>query len=282
LSRFSEYSGSLNFVRMKLKYLFIILLGINLAACSDYQKLLQNPDTNLKWERAQAYYEQKKYRKTIELIEPMIAVFKETDKIEKVYFTLAKAYYDKGDYYSSFTTFETLYKTYPKSEYAEESRFMAGKAVCVSSPDPRLSQEETLKGMDLLNVFVDYYPESKFREEAVTLLQKMQDKLVYKQLLTCKLYYNLGNYQGNNYTSCVVTATNALLDYPISAYREDLSFILLKAKYTLATKSADRMKIERYRAALDEYYTFTNEYPKSKYQKEAASMLKECRNIIKD
>lgn len=82
----------------------------------------------------------------------------------------------------------------------------------------------------------------------------MQDKLVMKEYLSAKLYYNLGNYLGNNYESCVITAQNALKDYPYTNMREDLSILILRAKYEMAVFSVEDKREERYREAVDEYY----------------------------
>lgn len=58
-----------------------------------------------------------------------------------------------------------------------------------------------------------------------------------KDYLAAKLYYDLGSYTGNstysttgnNYLSCIVTAQNALKDYPYTKMREDLSILVLRA-----------------------------------------------------
>jgi outer membrane protein assembly factor BamD len=111
---------------------------------------------------------------------------------------------------------------------------------------------------------------------------ELQDKLVQKELLSARLYYNLGNYMGNNFLSCVVTAQNALKDYPYTHYREDLSILILKSKYEMAIYSVEEKKGERYRETIDEYYAFVNEFPESKYLKEAEKIFKESKEIIKD
>lgn len=110
----------------------------------------------------------------------------------------------------------------------------------------------------------------------------MQDKLVMKEYLSAKLYYNLGNYLGNNYESCVITAQNALKDYPYTNMREDLSILILRAKYEMAVFSVEDKREERYREAVDEYYAFKNEFPESKYMKDADRIFKEAQKILKD
>ena len=116
---------------------------------------------------------------------------------------------------------------------------------------------------------MEYYPQSAKHQEAQQMIFELQDKLVMKEYLSAKLYYNLGNYMGNNYQSCVITAQNALKDYPYTNLREDLSILILRAKYELAVYSVEERKQERYREAVDEYYAFKNEFPESKYLKEA-------------
>ena len=110
----------------------------------------------------------------------------------------------------------------------------------------------------------------------------LQDKLVLKEFMSAKLYYNLGNYMGNNYESCVITAQNALKDYPYTDYREDLSILILRAKYEMAVNSIEEKKIDRYRETIDEYYAFKNEFPESKYLKEAEKIFNESQKVIKD
>ncbi len=259
------------------------LLGAVLVSCSDYQKMLKSTDFEMKWTKANEYYEKKQYARVIELLDELQAVHKGTERAERTLFMLADAYFNTKDYYSAESYFESYYKTYPKGAYAEESRFLFGKSAYLNSPDPRLSQDETYKAIGVLNVFLEYYPESTHLDEVNTMLDMLRDKLVYKQLLNSRLYFNLGNYMGyNNFQSCIVTASNALMDYPVSKYREELAFLVLKSRYVLATQSVEELLLDRYRAAIDEYYSFINEFPKGKYKKEADGILKESRKIIKE
>ena len=87
---------------------------------------------------------------------------------------------------------------------------------------------------------------------------------------------------GNNYESCVITAQNALKDYPYTNMREDLSILILRAKYEMAVYSVEDKRAERYRETVDEYYAFKNEFPESKYMKDADRIFKEAQKILKD
>jgi outer membrane protein assembly factor BamD len=87
---------------------------------------------------------------------------------------------------------------------------------------------------------------------------------------------------GNNFQSCVITAQNALKDYPYTKYREELSILVLKARYEMAVYSVEEKKTDRYRETVDEYYAFKNEFPESEYMKEANSIFEASNKIIKD
>lgn len=50
----------------------------------------------------------------------------------------------------------------------------------------------------------------------------------------------------------------------------------------MAIYSVEEKKGERYRETIDEYYAFVNEFPESKYLKEAEKIFKESKEIIKD
>lgn len=86
--------------------------------------------------------------------------------------------------------------------------------------------------------------------------------------MATRLYFNLGTYMGNNFQSCVITAQNALKNYPYSKYREEFMFLIIRAKYELALVSVEEKLQGRYRDVVDEYYNYMNEYPEGNYVKQ--------------
>ena len=113
---------------------------------------------------------------------------------------------------------------------------------------------------------------------------------VEKDFLSAKLYYDLGDYTGNssysstgnNYLAAIITAQNILKDYPYTKLREDISMLILRARYDMAKASVDEKKEERMRDTIDEYYAFVNEFPESKYLPEAEKMFKDASTYVKD
>ena len=108
------------------------------------------------------------------------------------------------------------------------------------------------------------------------------DELVLKELQNAQLYYNLGNYLGNNYQSAIIVAQNAIKDYPYSKYKEPLELLVLKSKYQEAAQSIEEKKADRFREVVDEYYSFINDYPESENRKEADNIFKIAQRYVKE
>ena len=70
----------------------------------------------------------------------------------------------------------------------------------------------------------------------------------------------------------------ALVRSSIDVYKRQI--LILRAKYELAVYSVEDRRAERYREAVDECYAFKNEFPESKYTKEADRIFKESQKML--
>ena len=266
-----------------MKKLFVLLVPLFLlAGCTQYAKVQKSMDFEYKYELAKAYYMEGEYSQASSLFEDVLGFTKGTSFAEESLYMLSMCYFQMGDYVTASHYFTTYFNTYPRGVYAETARFMSVKALYLDTPDPRLDQSSTIKAIGEIQVFVEYYPYSQYREEVNAMLYELHDRLVEKELRSAQLYYDLGNYMGNNYQSCIITAQNALNDYPYTGFREDLSMLVLRARYSMAKESVESKKIDRYRDTVDEYYAFKNEFPESKYMKEADKIFRETQKVLKN
>jgi outer membrane protein assembly factor BamD len=272
---------------MKRNILFYSLV-ILLSSCGSFVKVQKSTDYDYKYEQAKQYFIQGQYNKASLLLSEQIAMLKGSDKAEESLYMLGMCYYYEGDFETAQTYFKKYYQSYPKGVYAQESHFYSGKALYETAPDPRLDQSTTILAIGEFQSFLDVYPDTKLKDETQQMIFQLQDKLAEKELYSAKLYYDLGNYFGNctsggsNYQACVVTAQNALKEYPYSKRREDFSMLILRAKYGLAQQSVESKRIERFRDTVDEYYGFINDYPESKYLKEAKKIFADADRIVKN
>ena len=267
---------------MKKNILLTLLAALLLSSCGEYNKLLKSTDYEYKYEAAKNYFAKGQYNRAATLLNELVAILKGTDKAEESLYMLGMSYYNQKDYQIAAQTFIQYYNVYPRGTFAELARFHAGKSLYLDTPEPRLDQSGTYSAIQQLQMFMEYFPESTKKDEAQNMIFALQDKLVMKEYLAAKMYYNLGNYLGNNYLSCVITAQNALKDYPYTNMREDISILILRAKYEMAIHSVDEKKQDRYRETVDEYYAFKNEFPDSKHLKEANNIFKASQKFLGD
>ena len=277
------------------KYIAIALLsGAFLASCGEYSKVLKSTDYTNKYEAAKSYFGQGQYLKATTSLEELIPILKGTSDAEESLYMLAMAYYNQGDYISASHYFSNYYNTYPKGTFTELARYHSGKALYLDTPEARLDQSSTYKAIQELQMFMEYFPQSERTSEAQVMIFALQDKLVLKEYLSAKMYFDLGTYtgnasmnadgqiNGNNFLACITTAQNILKDYPYTSMREDVSILLLRAKYKLGVESVEEKIEERMRETIDEYYAFKNEFPESKYMKEVEKIYKDASKYVKE
>lgn len=254
----------------------------------EFNQVYKSPDYNYKYEFAKECFANGKYSQAWTLLQELVTIQKGTDNAEECLYMLAMAQFCDKDYESAAMTFKTYCKTYPKGIYAEMASYYIGESLYMSTPEPRLDQSQTVSAMAALQEYLDIYPDARMKEEAHNRLFELQDKLVMKELYSAKLYYNLGTYFGNctsggsNYEACIITAQNAIKDYPYSALREDFAVLVMKSKYELAQQSVEEKKLDRFRDAEDECYGFINEYPDSKNKALAEKYIASCKKITKE
>ena len=274
---------------MKKYVISLAILATLLTSCaSEFNRVYKTTDNDYKYEFAKECFARGKFTQAITLLQELVTIQKGTDNAQECLYMLAMAEYCDRDYESASETFKKYYQTYPKGIYAEQAAFYIGQSLYQSTPEPRLDQTATVNAISAYQDFLDFFPESQLKAKASSRMFELTDKLVLKEYLSAKLYYNLGDYFGNcnnggsNFEACIVTSENALKTYPFTTMREQFAVLIMKSKYELARQSVEEKKIERYRDAEDECYGFINEYPESVERKTAERYIKKCKEITKD
>ncbi len=273
---------------MKMKHNAICcLLALMLTGCGgEYNKVFKSDDLDYRYEYAKQSFAEGKYARAASLLIDLITPKKGSDDAQEALYMLGMSEYMSHDYESASATFKKYYQTYPKGVYAEQACYYVGQSLYEGAPEPRLDQTPTIGAINAYQQFMDFFPDSELRPKAQERLFELQDKQVQKELLSAQLYYNLGGYFGNvnsqnesNYISCIITAQNALKQYPYSKWREDFSLLVMKSKYELAENSSEDKRLDRYRDAEDECYGFLNEFPDSKNASMAQRFIDRCKKV---
>lgn len=287
-----------------MKNTILIALGfIVLAAtsCSDYNEVLKGDDYDKKMAKANEYYELgskprikregKKNEKvvtksntilrSINLYEQVYQRMPKTGEGELAYFRIGKAYYFAGDYYMAGYYLGMFPQRFPYSPKAEESLFLSAMCSVHNSPESSLDQTETELAINDLQQFVDRYPTSNFVDSCNTIIDGLRFKLETKSYNDVKLYSKT-----ERYAAGVSSSITFIDDYPMSTYKEDVHYELVKNSYLLAKNSIQRKKKERIEETIERYNTFVALFPESGKLNQLTgynnSMKQELEKIIKN
>ena len=278
----------MQFKSVDMKKTCLLTLGFVLlftSCAQEFNRVYKSSDYRYKYEYAKECFAEGKYVRATTLLQDLIVPEKGSRDAQECLYMLGMAEYCSRDYVTASETFSKYTKSYPRGYFAEMAYFYVGQSLYMSTPEPRLDQSQTVQAIAAFQTYLDLFPDAKMKETAQKRLFDLQDKLVEKELYSARLYYNLGTYfgncsdGGNNYEACIVTAENALKDYPYTKRREDLALLIMKSKYELAQQSVESKKMERFQDAEDEAYGFVNEYPDSKERKLAEEYIAKCKKI---
>ena len=273
---------------MKKLTLIATCVALLMTSCvNEYNQITKSGDYTLKFEYAKQCYAQGKYSRAVPLLQELVTMKKGSTEGEECLYMLAMAEFGMKDYETASEYFKKYFSSYPKGRYAENAKYFVGESLFQNAPEPRLDQSTTMTAIAAFQEYLDIFPDAHLKSQATSRLYALQDLLVEKEYKSARLYFDLGTYfgnctnGGNNYEACIVTAQNALKDYPYSNRREEFASLVMKSKYELAKMSVESKQLERYQDAEDECYGFINEYPDSKERSLAEKYIEKCKEYEK-
>ena len=258
----------------RLLILFLILLIV--SSCGHYEKLLKSSDYELKKTKLKEYYEKGQYVKTTELLAQVLPRYRATDEAEGLSWLNAQSYYAMKDYIMAGSEFTNFADLYPYSKNSEEANYMAAMCEYYMSPRAELDQESSKNAISKFNLFIAKFPASAKTEEAAKYVKELEDKIVLKSFYSAKLYYEM-----NQYKAAIVALKNSLKEFPESKYRQEMMYLKLNSLYLYAQNSIPGKQKERYQSALDDYYSFIEEFPKGQFLKDATRIYQSTSKILK-
>ena len=273
---------------MKKLTLIASCVALLMTSCvNEYNQITKSGDYTLKYEYAKQCYAQGKYSRAVPLLQELVTMKKGSTEGEECLYMLAMSEFGMKDYETASEYFKKYFSSYPKGRYAENAKYYVGESLFQNAPEPRLDQSTTMTAIAAFQEYLDIFPDAHLKSQATSRLYALQDLLVEKEYKSARLYFDLGTYfgnctnGGNNYEACIVTAQNALKDYPYSNRREEFASLVMKSKYELAKMSVESKQLERYQDAEDECYGFINEYPDSKERTLAEKYIEKCKEYEK-
>lgn len=261
---------------MKNRLYILLMVALIVSSCGEYEKLLKSTDYELKKTKAREYYAQNQYVKASELLGQVIPRFRATSEAEELNWLNAQSYYGMKQYEIAGTLYKSLVEQYPYGQYAEEATFLGALCDYNLAPRAQLDQESSRSSMEGFNVFINKFPYSPKVEEARKYIDELQERLVEKSYLNARLYYDMKEYK-----AAITALSNSLKEYSASKYREEMMFLKLNSLFLYAENSFSVRQTERYQATLDDYFSFMEEYPKSRYSREVNKIYEETTKFLK-
>jgi outer membrane protein assembly factor BamD len=251
----------------------VALIGLLLiiTSCSNYQKLLKSNDVDKKYQAALEYYKKADYYRANQLLEQVTPLLTGSETAEQAKFYLAKSYFELENFLLADFHFKNFYQTYPRSPLAEEAMFMQAKSLYHQSPSYEQDQSSTHTAIEAFQEYLARYPNSENVEVANEIINELLMKLDKKAFDNAKLYYQLRYWK-----SAAVAFDNFQKEHASSPYSEEASYLKLDAQYRFALESIPSKQEERILTAIDYYQAFVDQYPSSKYARNAEQVYEQA------
>ena len=258
-----------------LSYCLIMLICIVTGCKSKFEKLQESRDTGKKYKEAIRLYNKGDYNKALILFDDLMQSYRGTKDAEDLAFYFANTHYKLKDYATARYQFKGFAETYPNSPKAEESRFLSAYCYYLESPGYTLDQENTIRAIEALQLFINLYPNSERVAEASTLINNLRDKLEKKSYANARLFYDIGDYK-----SAVIAFKNSLRDFPDTKYAEEMEYLTIKAQQQYAVNSLETKQEDRLTETIAYATEFEEDHPNSSYLKEVQAIKKKSEQDI--
>lgn len=261
---------------MKVRFVIVLVITLVVSGCGEYEKLLKSSDYELKKTKAREYFDAKQYAKASELFGQVIPRYRATEEAEELNWLNAQSYYGMRQYDMAGSYFKSLVEQYPFGKYAEDATFLGALCDYNIAPRAELDQESCRNAIEGFNLFINRFSLSPKVDEAKKYIRELQDRLVEKSYLNAKLYYNMKEYR-----AAISALSNSLKEFSDSKYREEMMFLKLNSLFLYAENSYASKQKERYQATLDDYFSFMEEFPESKYSRDVKRIYQSTAKFLK-
>ncbi|MCC5943960.1 MAG: outer membrane protein assembly factor BamD [Bernardetiaceae bacterium] len=254
-----------------LQIVAILICGTLLfSSCSKFAKAMKDPKWQNRYETAKVYYEKGDYYRASTLLEDIISLVAGTQEAEEIQFMYANAQFKQERFLMSAYYFKEFYRTYTRSDKAQEALYMHAISLYQDSPDNNLDQESTKRAITAFQDFINLYPESEFREQSNQRINELREKLEGKAYDNAYIYYKM-----NSHKAAVIAFESFKNAFPDSKRREEVSFLQIDAQYAYAKNSTFSKKKERYEEVIHFYHKFLDYFPESKYGKQVQNLYEQ-------
>lgn len=245
-----------------LAYILIIVLAVS---CSEYSRVVKKGTNDEKYAMAKKMYNKGDYVRALPLLEDLLAIYRGKVESELMYYYYATSYYGLGQYELAAYHFKNFTENYYNSDSMEVCSYKYVECLYLDALPYFLDQTTTTKAIGEIQLFLNKYPNSKYKDACNNHIDDLRGQLKRKAYENAMLFYKIEDYLG-----AIVSFKNALKDFPDLENKDQIEFLIVKSSYFYAKYSIEEKKEERYKMVFEEYKEYTkNNKATNRWYKEA-------------
>lgn len=174
----------------------LLLLALAAAGCAKRAQLPPVPqDAQQAIDQATADMNAKRYGKAEDELTFIIFNFPGSHQASDAQYYLAETYFRSGDYIQAQSEFDFYIKTFPNGRFQEDATYKLAVSYLRSAPGPVRDQTRTLKAREIVDQFLETYPDSPLRTEVEQLRGEIGERLALREFDAARIYYTSGEYK---------------------------------------------------------------------------------------
>ncbi|MFO7895590.1 MAG: outer membrane protein assembly factor BamD [Candidatus Cloacimonadales bacterium] len=174
------------------KIILMMSLLLLFVACSKY-KLTDEMPASRKMEIAKEYFEDGKYNKAIPFLQ-QIAFERSSAYTAEAQMLLADSYFAQNKFTEARFEYQELIRLFKDYSRIGEAYFQIGVCYYEESLAAHYTQEETQLAIDAFETFINRFPFSQQKQEAIDYISQLNYKLLEKKYLNGYAYYKMFDY----------------------------------------------------------------------------------------
>jgi outer membrane protein assembly factor BamD len=181
---------------MHLRRLVPVLLLLATAGCPKRVQLPPVPqDAQQAIDQATASLEAKRYHQAEDQFTFIIFNFPGSRQASDAQYYLAETYFQSKDYMQAQDEFDFYLKSFPNGRFQEEATYKLAVSYLRSAPSHVRDQARALKAREVIDQFLETYPDSPLRPDAERLLGDIAERLALREFDAARIYYTSGEYK---------------------------------------------------------------------------------------
>lgn len=256
---------------------FVVLLGLGLmlASCGEYHKVLNKGKNTEKYKLAVDMYEKGEYKRCIPLFEKLVGPYANKPQMERIQYMISDCYYQTENYAMAAYYFNKFITNYPESSRVEEAAYLSARSHFLASPRYSRDQEDTYKALTAYQNFIDKYPESELIEEANEDFDALTKRLEKKDYEIAWQYYHT-----ENYNAAIMAFDIFNEEHLGSEFKEEALYYRFKSAYYLGMRSILSKKEDRLSDAILSQRKFESTFPESDLVPETQEMVRKLQEEL--